>query len=85
MAYNLSISMQYGMGLATKRNCGKKVTRLYRTHEWRTLRFTFLNRAGRIVTLDGRKHLLVSENEATRSLYSRIVSALVDVGRKLAA
>lgn len=85
MAYNLSISMQYGMGLATKRNCGKKVTRLYRTYEWRTLRFTFLNRAGRIVTMDGRKHLLVSKNEATRSLYSRIASALVDASRKLAA
>ena len=85
MAYNLSISMQYGMGLATKRNCGKKVTRLFRTHEWRTLRFTLLNRAGRVATMDGRIHLLITENEATRILYSRITSALVDIRRKLAA
>jgi hypothetical protein len=85
MAYNLSISMQHGMGLATKRNCGKKLICLYCTHEWRTLRFTLLNRAGRMVTLNGRKPLLVSKNEATRSLYYRIASALVDVSRKLGA
>ena len=85
MAYNLSISMQHGMGLATIRNCGKKVTRIYRTHEWRTVRFTFLNRAGRIVTTDGRKQIVVSENQATRSLYSRITSALYGASRKLAA
>ena len=49
------------------------------------IRFVQLNRAGRIVTMDGRKHLLVSENEATRSLSSQIASALVGVSRKLAA
>lgn len=85
MAYNLSISMQHGMGLAAKRNCGKKATRLYTTHEWRTLRFTFLNRAGRIVTTNGRKLLLVSKNMATRRLYSQMSSALIGDSRKLAA
>lgn len=76
MAYNLSISMQHGMGLTRKHPSNPKTTRIYRTMEWKTFRFLILNRAGRIAWDCGKKVLNLTYNKATKQLYDRIVSSL---------
>lgn len=72
MAYNLSISMQHDMGLAQKRKKSLKKTRRFQTNKMKTLRWKILNRAGKIVKIDGKKKLVLSDNQATKNLYQSI-------------
>ena len=85
MAYNLSISIQHGMGLSKKRKSNPKCTRLYKTMEWKTFKFLILNRAGRIAWDDGKKVLEVTQNPPTKSLFEKILQSLKQVELKKAA
>lgn len=85
MAYNLSISMQHDMGLTQKNSSNPKTTRTYRNMEWKTFRFLILNRAGRIAWDNGKKSLNLTDNNATRKLYDRIVTSLKSQKFKKAA
>lgn len=76
MAYNLATSMQHDMGLVKKREKNKKKTRVFKTMEWKTIRFLLINRAGRISCVDGKKVLQMTENKKTKQLYERISDAL---------
>jgi len=85
MAYNLATSMQHDMGLAKKRAQNNKKTRLFRTMEWKTIRFLLINRAGRISWEKGVKVLQMTKNKKTKELYERISNSLSEKEFKNAA
>jgi hypothetical protein len=85
MAYNLTISMQHDMGLATKRANNKKKTRVFKTMQWKTIRFLLINRAGRISWEKGVKVLQMTKNERTKELYQKISRSLSEIEIKKAA
>lgn len=85
MAYNLAISMQHDMGLAKKRTQNKKTTRIFKTMEWKTIRFLLINRAGRICWEKGIKVLQMTKNKKTEELYKRISESLSETKFKKAA
>ena len=85
MAYNLGTSMQHDMGLAKKRAQNKKKTRLFRTMEWKTIRFLLINRAGRISWEKGVKILQMTKNKKTKELYEKISNSLSEKEFKNAA
>ena len=85
MAYNLAISMQHDMGLATKRANNKKKTRVFKTMEWKTIRFLLINRAGRISWEKGVKVLQMTKNKRTKELYEKISKSLSEIEIKKAA
>jgi hypothetical protein len=85
MAYNLAISMQHDMGLASKRAKNKKKTRIFKTMKWKTLRFLLINRAGRINRVNGLKVLQMTTNKKTEELYKKISESLSQIEFKKAA
>jgi hypothetical protein len=85
MAYNLATSMQHNMGLAKKRNKTKKKTRVFKTMEWKTIRFLLINRAGRISWEKGVKVLQMTKNKKTKELFERISESLSEIKFKKAA
>lgn len=86
MAYNLSISMQYSMGLAKKQTGeNKKHTRIYRSMKWGTFRFLILNRAGLISWNNGKKVLEMTRNIETKNLYDKISESLDNMKLQKAA
>lgn len=76
MAYNLAISMQHSMGVTKKQESNRKRTRIYSRMEWKTFRFLILNRAGRIVHVQGKKVLEMTQNSATEKPYNKILRSL---------
>jgi hypothetical protein len=85
MAYNLAISMQHDMGLATKRAKNKKKTRIFKTMKWKTVRFLLINRAGRINWVNGVKVLQMTKNKSTEELYEKISESLSQIEFRKAA
>jgi len=85
MAYNLSLSMQHSMGLTQNRKPTDKRTRIYKSMEWKTVRFLLLNRAGRIAWNKGKKVLEMTQNKNTQSLYEKISSSLNEIKFQKAA
>jgi hypothetical protein len=85
MAYSLAISMQHNMGLAIKRANNKKKARVFKTMEWKTIRFLLVNRAGRISWEKGVKVLQMTRNERTKELYEKISQSLSKIEIKKAA
>ena len=76
MAYNLATSMQHDMGIVKKRTENKKNTRIFKTIEWKTIRFLLINRAGRIAWENGIKVLQMTRNRKTKELYEKIFNSL---------
>jgi len=85
MAYNLAISMQHDMDLASKRAKNKKKTRIFKTMKWKTVRFLLINRAGRINWVNGVKVLQMTRNKKTEELYEKISESLSQIEFKKAA
>ena len=85
MAYNLATSMQHNMGLAKERAKNKKKTRIFKTMEWKTIRFLLINRAGRISWEKGVKVLQMTKSKKTKELYERISESLSEIQFKKAA
>jgi hypothetical protein len=85
MAYNLATSMQHNMGLAKKRIKNKKKTRVFKTMEWKTIRFLLINRAGRISWEKGVKVLQMTKSKKTKELYEKISDSLSEIKFKKAA
>jgi hypothetical protein len=61
--------MQHNMGLAKNRTKNKKKTRVFKTMEWKTIRFLLINRAGRISWEKGVKVLQMTKSKKTKELY----------------
>ena len=85
MAYNLSISMQHSMDIATGRDTMGKSTRKFKNMKWKTFRFLILNRAGRISWRDGVKVIELTKNNETELLYRNISTTLNELEFKKAA
>lgn len=85
MAYNLSISMQHSMGMATGRDTKGKSTRKFKNLKWKTFRFLILNRAGRIAWRDGVKVIELTKNNETELLYRNMSTTLNELEFKKAA
>jgi len=85
MAYNLSISMQHSMGMATDRDTKGKSTRRFTSMKWKTFRFLILNRAGRIAWRNGTKVIELTKNNETELLYRKISTTLNQIDFKKAA
>jgi hypothetical protein len=79
MAYNLATSMQHDMGIVKKRTENKKNTRIFKTMEWKTIRFLLINRAGRIAWENGIKVLQMTRNRKTKELYEKIFNSLSEI------
>lgn len=79
MAYNLATSMQHDMGIVKKRTENKKNTRIFKTMEWKTIRFLLINCAGRIAWENGIKVLQMTRNRKTKELYEKIFNSLSEI------
>jgi hypothetical protein len=79
MAYNLATSLQHDMGIVKKRTENKKNTRIFKTMEWKTIRFLLINRAGRIAWENGIKVLQMTRNRKTKELYEKIFNSLSEI------
>jgi hypothetical protein len=75
LAYNLIRSFQLDT-LATPKPRSRKRTYAYLFRSMRTLRFLVVARAGRLTRIGGRQVLRLTENPATKALYSQIAQRL---------
>jgi len=75
LTHNLLVNFQLATG-ATARSRSRKRTVLHTLHSIQTLRFVLFHRAGLLVRPQGAIRLRLTDNPATRALYTRIGAAL---------
>ncbi|MGH7364221.1 MAG: IS1380 family transposase [Candidatus Methylomirabilaceae bacterium] len=75
LAHNLTRSFQLHT-FANPKPRSRKRTYAYLLRSWRTLRFLFINRAGRLARIGGRQVLRMTKNPATEAFYARVAHAL---------
>lgn len=75
LTHNLLVNLQLAPGAAARPRSRKR-TVLHTLHSIQTLRFVLFHRAGLIVRPQGTMQLRLTDNPATRALYTRISSAL---------
>ena len=76
MAYNLVRNFQIDADLTVKRQPGSSHTNVLEFDSLKTLRFEWINVAGRIVNIDGRKTLKLNNSEPRQALYKKMSRAL---------
>jgi hypothetical protein len=77
LAYNLMRKFQIDTQLAPARPASRKRTYAFVLSSMKTMRFTFLNRAARVVNISGYRRLRFSFNPATQNLYNKVNQRLV--------
>jgi len=75
LTHNLLVNFQLATGAAARPRSRKR-TVLHTLHSIQTLRFVLFHRAGLLVRPEGKMRLRLTDNPATRALYTRIGAAL---------
>jgi len=77
LAHNLMRGFQIDTKLAAEKSTSRKRTYAFILSSMKTLRFTFINRAARVVNISGYRRLRFPQNPATQHLYTRVIERLV--------
>ena len=76
LAHNLCRSFQLDT-IAETKSISRKRTCTHLLHTIRTIRFRVINKAGRLVRLNGRNALRMATNSTTQTLFEKLELALV--------
>lgn len=76
LGYNLVKNFQMDANLTQKRSSGSSRTAIFSFESLKTLRFEWINAAGRIVNASGAKILRINSNWSRRSRFERVQAAL---------
>jgi Transposase DDE domain group 1 len=77
LAHNLMRGCQIDTKLAAEKSTSHKRTYAFVLSSMKTLRFTFINRAARVVNISGYRRLRFPPNPATQHLYTQVIQRLV--------
>jgi len=77
LAHNLMRGFQLHSNLAPAKSRSRKRTYAFVLSSMKTLRFTFINRAARLVCISGYHRLRFSLNPPAQNLYTRVIERLV--------